>query len=67
MIYDPTFRSEPQLFDVRIGHTRVQVESRSPEEAIQVARRQLCVEMPRMWDVISTMPELRFEVQPVEG
>ena len=52
-----------ESYDVRIGFARVRVEGRSPDEALYQARRQLCLELPRMWDVISTMSDQRFIVE----
>ena len=51
-------------FCVRIGHHAVVVEAPSPHEAICEARRLLCVEMPRLWDVIHHLEDSRFEVAP---
>ena len=47
---------------IELGHARVHVESSSPKEAIREARRQLCADMPRLWDVIQGMDESRFRV-----
>ena len=49
-------------YRVQVGHTATTVESDSPLEAIQEARRRLCLEMPRFWDVIIRMEDSRFEV-----
>lgn len=46
--------------------TRVTVASATPQEAIVAARRQLCHELPRMWDVIQQMDASRFNVEFVE-
>lgn len=52
-----------QAYEVSVGFTRVRVEGRTPDEAIQNARRKLCVELPRMWDVISNMSDQSFVVE----
>jgi len=54
-------------YRVRVGHAEVTVRSPSPEEAIRLARRQLCAEMPRLWDVISRMEDRQFRVDPAEA
>ena len=51
-------------FDVRVGHAKVTVEGRTQGEAIEEARRRLCLEMPRMWDVIQSLDASKFEVAP---
>jgi hypothetical protein len=50
-------------FEVRLGHTSVTVECNSAAEAVRLARRLLCQEMPRLWDVIQTLDGSRFQVQ----
>ena len=52
-------------YQVRIGHTSVIVTGRDQADAIDVARQRLCVEMPRMWDVIQTLETSRFEVKNI--
>ena len=49
-------------YRVQVGHAATTVESASPREAIQEARRQLCLEMPRLWDVITRLEDSKFEV-----
>ena len=55
---------ETTTYRVRVGHTEVRVRGRSVAEAIQLARRQLSIELPRLYDVIQAMDESRFRVQP---
>jgi hypothetical protein len=50
-------------YRVQVGHTATTVESASPSEAIQEARRRLCLDNPRLWDVITQMEDARFEVR----
>ena len=50
-------------FEVCVGFARVSVEGDSPQEIIENARRQFCLEMPRMWDLFTNMPDQRFEIQ----
>ena len=51
-------------FEVCVGFARVSVEGESPREVIENARRQFCLEMPRMWDLFTNMPDQRFQIQP---
>ncbi len=56
---------KPKLsYDVTVGHMHVRVRGANPQEAIQLARQQLCQEMPRLWDVIHGLQEDRFQVTP---
>jgi hypothetical protein len=58
--------SAPRCFEVQLGFARVTVESNDPRDAIRAARRRLCQELPRMWDVIQRLEESRFAVRAVE-
>jgi len=61
------FRHNPSpviSYRVRVGHAEVTVRSHSQAEAIQMARRQLCSDMPRLWDVIHRMDDRQFLVDP---
>jgi hypothetical protein len=49
-------------YAVSLGHTRVIVHSASPAEAVAEARRLMCADMPRMWDVIGALEADRFQV-----
>jgi len=58
---------EPKnTFHVRVGHTTVTVKVHSREDAIEHARQRLCLDMPRMWDVIQSLGHHRFEVFDVD-
>ena len=50
-------------YQVRVGHSKITVRGTNHTEAIQEARRQLCLEMPRMWDVIQALDDTRFLVE----
>ncbi len=50
-------------YRVKLGHTEVTVLARTAAEAIENARQQLATEMPRFYDVISSLAPTRFEVQ----
>jgi hypothetical protein len=57
---------EMRMFSVQVGHTTTTVPGRTPAEAIYEARRRLCQENPRMWDMIQQLDESRFTVMPVK-
>ncbi len=59
---ETTSELQMRRFRVQVGHNSVEVESRSEQEAIEVARRRLCEELPRLWDVIQNMEPSRFQV-----
>ena len=50
---------------VKVGHLTVDVEGQSKDGVILEARRRLSLEMPRMWDVISSMDDQQFEITPM--
>jgi hypothetical protein len=62
---NPQRESNKPNFRVQLGHWRVDVRGRDNADAIQEARKQLCDDMPRLWDVITTMSAERFSVEPI--
>jgi hypothetical protein len=54
----------PSQFEVTVGFARVTVTGVTREDAIQQARRALCREMPRLYDVIRNLDPSRFQVIP---
>ncbi len=60
-------RKLDQTYEVIVGHARVRVSGASRAEAVEVARRQLCADMPRMWDVIQSLDLQRFTVREING
>jgi len=50
-------------YEVIVGLARVHVTGASRIEAVEEARRRLCQDMPRMWDVIQSLDVQRFEVK----
>lgn len=52
-------------YTVQIGHAVVSVKGRCKEEALALARRELCTQMPRMWDVITNADIDRFEINRI--
>ena len=53
-------------YEVTVGHARVTFECGDQRQVIPEARRLLSLEMPRLWDMIQTMAESRFQVAVVE-
>ncbi len=53
-------------FEVRVGHWNLQVEATSIEGAVEEARRRLRDELPRLWDLIESLPRDRFRVRALE-
>jgi hypothetical protein len=51
-----------KTFRVRVGHCELQVKANDQQEAIQIARRQLARELPRLYDVICSLTLARFQV-----
>ena len=50
---------------VEVGHYSVEVQSVSAADAIREARKQLCQQMPRLWDVIQSLRDDKFHVCPM--
>lgn len=57
--------SDVTQYNVQVGHWRVQVPGRDSSDAIEHARRRLCEDMPRLWDVILKLHVDRFTVESV--
>lgn len=51
---------------VTVGHASVTVECSTERRAIHEARRRLSHDMPRLWDVIQTMADNRFQVAVID-
>jgi hypothetical protein len=52
-----------KTYRVRVGHWEINLQARDAEEAIQLARRQMARELPRLYDVIRTLTAARFQVE----
>ena len=52
----------PTRYRVSVGHASVTVDGCSPAEAIRVARIRLSLDLPRLYDVIHSLEDDRFEV-----
>ncbi len=63
MIRQASSHPELQAYRVQVGHASVVVRCDGPEEALREGRRQLSLEMPRLWDVIHNLDASRFDVQ----
>jgi len=50
-------------YRVRVGHHELRVKARDAAEAVEVARRQLARELPRLYDVIRKLTESQFQVE----
>jgi hypothetical protein len=51
-----------KIYRIRVGHLEFHIQARNPEDAIQLARRHLGRELPRLYDVIRTLTAARFQV-----
>ncbi len=56
---------EPQcdVYRVRVGHWEVVVKAKDSECAIEIARRQMARELPRLYDIIRGLTASRFNVE----
>lgn len=54
-----------QQFEVSVGFSCVTVNGATREDAIQQARRVLCAQLPRLYDVIRSLDTNRFQVVPI--
>jgi len=62
MTQQPERPTDVRQFRVDVGHSSVTVSGGSTREAVREAKRRLCADMPRMWDVISAMDARQFQV-----
>ena len=53
-------------FRVSVGHEQFVVRGADRADALREARRRLCLELPRMWDVIEGLDDSRFEITKIE-
>lgn len=52
-------------YEVVVGHTRIRVRGQDRWDAMRQARSQLCLENPRLWDVIQALEIKCFEIRQV--
>jgi hypothetical protein len=50
-------------FVVRVGYWEVRVQAHDPDEAIRLARLQMAHELPRLYDIIRSLANTRFQVE----
>lgn len=54
-----------RAYRVALGHLQVTVRANSRQHAVELAARELCQELPRLWDVIRATPDDQFQVAPL--
>jgi hypothetical protein len=52
-----------KTFRIRVGHWEIELKAHDAEEAIQLARRAMACELPRLYDVIRALTANRFQVE----
>jgi hypothetical protein len=52
-----------KTFRVRVGYWEIQLKAHDAEEAINLARRAMARELPRLYDVIRALTANRFQVE----
>jgi hypothetical protein len=52
-----------KTYRVRVGHWEIRLKAHTAEEAIQLARRQMARELPRLYDVIRSLTPGRFQIE----
>jgi hypothetical protein len=50
-------------YRIRIGHYELRLKAHDVNEAIEMARRHLARELPRLYDVIRALTAARFQVE----
>lgn len=58
-----TIHQSLKTFRVRVGHWEVQVRAADAVAAVEIARRQMSRELPRLYDEIWAMVASRFQVE----
>ena len=51
-------------YRIRVGHWEICLRARDAEEAIDLARRQMARDLPRLYDVIRALTTDRFHLEP---
>ena len=57
--------AQARAYEVRLGHLKTVVSAPTMADAVQSARRRFALELPRLWDLIHSAPQQRFEVRPM--
>jgi hypothetical protein len=60
-------RSLTKKYRVKLGLFEFEIECRSKDEAIRLARTKLSDDMPRLYDVIHDIEDPEFQVDEIEG
>jgi hypothetical protein len=50
-------------YRISVGHWEITLKAHNTEEAIQLARRAMACELPRLYDVIRSLTAARFQVE----
>jgi hypothetical protein len=50
-------------YQIRVGHLQFRVKARDAAEAIELTRRQLVRDLPRLYDVIRNLTAAQFQVE----
>jgi hypothetical protein len=53
----------PKTYRVRVGHWEIRLKARDADEAIELARREMARELPRLYDVIRSLTSAGFRVE----
>jgi hypothetical protein len=52
-----------KTYRVRVGHWEISLKARNADDAIDLARRTMARELPRLYDVIRSLTANRFQVE----
>lgn len=52
-----------KTYRIRVGHWEIRLKAHDADEAIQLARRQMARELPRLYDVIRDLAAADFQVE----
>ncbi len=59
-----TIENQPlKSYRIRVGHWEIRLKARDAAEAIELARRQMARELPRLYDVIQNLTAAHFRVE----
>jgi len=58
----PNDSTSRTVFQVQVGHFNLTLLCRDQAEAIRLARRRLCDEFPRLWEMVHNLSTDRFRV-----
>ena len=52
-----------KTYRIRVGHWEIRLNAHDADEAIDLARRQMARELPRLYDVIKNLTAARFQIE----